>query len=231
MNVLLWVRFSRMERLNRFYKGTAMDTAKYMQKGLLCIITGWMILSSCACAGSIYAKRRQHSKSLYADDKANQIGDILTIIIKEDHKVDNKVNRDLSRTSNKELALAADDIQVGPVNNGIDLGVNIGSNKSLSGKADYKDERSIEDSITVVVQDIHPNGNLVVIGTRTREINTDKQIIQVSGIVRPSDILFDNTITSEQVANFQMVAISEGVSADYNNSGWLGGFLDAIWPF
>ena len=194
-----------------------------------------LILASAACpleAGSIWAKRGQTSKPLYADDKATEIGDILTIIINEDHKVDNKVKRDLNRTSDRALSMSGDDLSVAHVMPTVSkVNVDLASEKSLSGKSDYKDERTIEDRITVVVEDVHPNGNLLVIGTRTREVNGDKQIIQVSGIVRPRDIKFDNTIRSEQIANFQMVALSEGVTKDFTKPGWLGKFLDAIWPF
>lgn len=183
-------------------------------------------------AGSIWAKRGQSSKPLYADDKANQIGDILTIVISEAHKVDNKVKRDLNRSSDRSFEISDDDISIGHLIPSVSkLKVDVESQKSLSGKSDYKDERKIDDRITVVVEDIHPNGNLVVIGTRTREINGDTQIIQVSGIVRPRDIKFDNTIRSEQVANFQMVSLSEGVTKDFTKPGWLGQFLDKIWPF
>lgn len=191
-----------------------------------------LAVSAGACGGSIWAKRSQNSKPLYADDKANQVGDILTIIIFEDHKVDNKVERDLERTSNRSLGISSGDISIGHVlPNVSEVNLDLASDKALSGKSDYTDERSIEDRITVVVEDIHPNGNLVVIGTRSREVNGDKQIIQVSGIVRPSDINYENTVRSEQVANFQMVAISEGVTKDFTDPGWLGKFLDAIWPF
>ena len=198
--------------------------AVFLLVGLMAVSTTW--------GGSIWAKRSQNSKPLYADDKANQIGDILTIIISEDHKVDNKVERDLERTSDRTLGLDRGDLTITTVLPKVPaVNVDLGSEKSLSGKSDYKDERSIEDRITVVVEDIHPNGNLVVIGNRSREVNGDKLIIQVSGIVRPSDIDYTNTVLSEQVANFQMVAISEGVTKDFNDPGWLGKFLDAIWPF
>jgi flagellar L-ring protein precursor FlgH len=183
-------------------------------------------------AESIWAKRSPTSKALYADDKANQIGDLLTIVINEDHKVDNKVKRDLSRDSSKSLNIGEKSVSVEHVLPTVpEINVELGSSKSLKGKSDYKDERSIEDQITVVVVDIHPNGNLVVIGTRSRDINGDKQIIQVSGIVRPSDIAFGNSIRSERVANFQLVALSEGVTESYNNPGWLGKMLDKVWPF
>jgi flagellar L-ring protein precursor FlgH len=183
-------------------------------------------------ASSIWAKRASTSKALYADDKANQIGDLLTIVISEEHKVDNKVKRDLSRNSSNQFGIGEKDISVEHILLTVpEVNVDLSSSKSLQGKSDYKDERSIEDSITVVVVDIHPNGNLVVIGTRSRDVNTDKQIIQVSGIVRPSDIAFSNTVRSERVANFQIVAISDGVTESYNNPGWLGKILNKIWPF
>lgn len=191
-----------------------------------------LAISSSACGGSIWAQRGQNSKPLFADDKANQVGDILTIVILEDHKVDNKIERDLERSSTRTLGVGSDDLSVGHIlPNVSEVNVDLASEKALSGKSDYKDERSIEDRVSVIVEDIHPNGNLVVIGTRSREVNGDKQIIQVSGIVRPSDIGYDNVIRSEQVANFQMVAISEGVTKDYTSPGWLGKVLDAIWPF
>ncbi len=192
-------------------------------------LTAW---AGSAEAGSIWAKRSQASKPLYADDKANQIGDVLTIIISEDHKVDSKVERDLSRSSERSFELNDDDLSIGHIIPSVSkVKVDVDSEKTLSGKSDYTDERTIEDRITVIVEDVHPNGNLLVLGTRTREINGDTQIIQVSGIVRPRDIRFDNTIRSEQVGNFQMVSLAEGVTKDFTKPGWLGKFLDAIWPF
>jgi len=190
------------------------------------------VLSACTEAGSIWAKRGSTSKSLYADDKAIQVGDLLTIIINEAHKVDNKVKTDLQKSTSNSVSIPGNENYIEHVIPSVpNVSVSAESDKKVSGKADYKDERSVEDRITVVVQDIHPNGNLVVIGTRSRDISGDKQTIQVSGVVRPSDILYGNTIRSEQVAEFQLVAISDGPSKNYNNPGWLGKFLDIIWPF
>lgn len=191
-----------------------------------------LVLTSVCQAGSIWAKKSATSKALYADDKAIQVGDLLTVVINEDHKVDNKVKSDLQKSTSNSLRINGDDNKIEHVIPNVpDVSLGASSNKSVNGKADYKDERSIEDRITVVVQDIHPNGNLVVIGTRTRDISGDKQTIQVSGVVRPSDISYDNTVRSEQIADFSLVALSEGPTKSYNNPGWLGKFLDFIWPF
>jgi flagellar L-ring protein precursor FlgH len=197
------------------------------------ILTAILAIALCATcqAGSIWAKRSANSKSPYADDKAIQIGDVLTIVISEEHKVDNKVKRDLQKTTSDSLTFDGTANKIQGIMNLPTVGVDAEASRKLNGKADYKDERSIEDSITVVVEDIHPNGNLVVIGTRTREISGDKQTIQVSGIVRPSDISYENKVSSKQVANFQLVVIGEGPTNDYNNPGWFAKFLSWIWPF
>jgi flagellar L-ring protein precursor FlgH len=79
--------------------------------------------------------------------------------------------------------------------------------------------------------DVLPNGNLVVMGTRRRNIAGDTQTIEASGIVRPSDIAYDNTVQSERVADFNIVTKNGGVSAPYTKPGWLGRVFDVIWPF
>ncbi len=105
------------------------------------------------------------------------------------------------------------------------------SDNSLKSKADFKDERSFTDQVTVVVVDILPNGNLVVTGTRDRDIAGDIQTIEVSGIVRPSDIAYDNTVKSQQVANFRIVTKNSGISSPYTKPGWLGRIINIIWPW
>ena len=196
---------------------------------LVLALTALVLFSTtCSHAGSIWAKRNKDMKTLYADDVARQIGDVLTVKITEDSKVDNKAKRDLqketdrSTTFNGELGKFAD---LG------DMGISAGSDNELKSKADYTDERSFVDSITVVVMDILPNRNLVVMGTRTRNIAGDIQTIEVSGIVRPSDVAFDNTVQSEKVADFRIVSKNGGISAPYSRPGWLGRIFDAIWPF
>ncbi len=195
-------------------------------------IASLMLLSMTCQADSIWAKKGSAGKSTYADDKAIQVGDVLTIIISEIHKVDNKVKSVQSKSTSDSLTFDGNANFIEHVIPSVpSVGVDADSSRSLDGKSDYKDERKIEDRITVVVEDIHPNGNLVVVGTRMRDISGDKQTIQVSGIVRPSDISYSNTIRSEQVANFQLIANSDGPTKDFTTPGWFSKFLGWVWPF
>lgn len=198
------------------------------------VLTIAMLLGTMAApleADSLWAKRDSNRKTPYADDVARHIGDVLTITIVEDSKVDNKAKRDLQketeRSSNFNGELNIDHIL--PSIPGFTM--NAESANELSGKADFKDERSFEDSVSVVVIDILPNGNLVVIGTRDRDIAGDVQTIEISGIVRPSDIAYDNTIASAKVANFRIVTQNSGVAAAYTQPGWFGRIFDVLWPW
>jgi len=190
-----------------------------------------LLSATCSRAGSIWAKRDKNMKDLYADDVARQIGDVLTIKVAEDSKVDNKAKRDLMKETDKSATfdgrLGIDHIL--PSIPGFTMDAE--SSNELKSKADYKDERKFLDSITVVVMDILPNRNLVVMGTRHRNIAGDIQTIEVSGIVRPSDIAFDNTVKSEQVADFRIVTKNAGIAAPYTRPGWLGRIFDIVWPF
>jgi flagellar L-ring protein FlgH len=182
-------------------------------------------------AGSIWARRDTNMKTVYADDVARNIGDVLTIIIVEDSKVDNKAKRDLQKETDRSSAFNGD-LNIDDVLPSIPgFTMNAESANEMKSKADLKDERSFEDRISVVVVDILPNGNLVVIGTRDRNIAGDTQTIEVSGIVRPSDITFTNMVRSEQVANFRIVSQNGGISAPYTRPGWLGRVFDVLWPW
>jgi flagellar L-ring protein precursor FlgH len=202
---------------------------------VLVLIILVLLPATCLQAGSIWAKRDKNMKDLYADDVARQIGDILTIVISEDSKVDNKAKRDLKKDTNRsnsfngELGITTPNNNILPRMPGFTMSATSGN--ELKSKADYKDERKFEDQVSVVVMDILPNHNLVVMGTRNRNIAGDIQAIEVSGIVRPSDIAFDNTVKSEQVADFRIVTKNSGVSAPYTKPGWLGKIFDVIWPF
>ena len=191
---------------------------------LLIVVSG----ANTVCADSIWAKRDTNAKDAFTDDVARKIGDILTIKISEASKVDNKAKRDLQKKVSKSVSFN------GKIGDYIDLGefgTDASADNTLNGKADFKDERSFVDSISVVVIDIMPNGNLVVKGIRERNIGGDIQIIETSGIVRVSDISYDNTVESERVNDFYIVSKSKGVADPYTRPGWLGRLLDIIWPF
>ncbi|HOK95024.1 MAG TPA: flagellar basal body L-ring protein FlgH [Anaerohalosphaeraceae bacterium] len=183
--------------------------------------------------GSIWARKDANAKNIYADDVARKIGDVLTIVINETSNMTNTSEREMSRTTSRNNQFDGK-IGVEHILTSIPA-VNFGSGttytNTFESEADSKNKRAFFDNITVVVVDIMPNGNLVVNGTCKRNISDDIQEIEVSGIVRPSDISYSNTVDSKRVANFNIIAKYKGVAAPYNKPGWLARILDVLWPF
>lgn len=197
---------------------------------VICLV---ICLGTSLQADSIWARRDESKNDVYADNKARHIGDILTILIIEESTIDNKAKRTLSKETSRSASFdgGVSVEHILPEVPSLKLGSGTTHTNTLDGKADYKDEREFTDSISVVVIDIMPNGNLVVSGTRDRKIAGDIQTIEVSGIIRPNDIAFNNTIASAQIANFKIISRNKGVSAPYTRPNWLGKIFDAIWPF
>jgi len=206
------------------------------------LVTGFLALMltapRAAEAGSIWAKANRRAGALHSDDTAKNVGDTLTIVIKEQSKIENETKRELKKDSSRDASITSKldivkalDEATGKLFNLPKLRFSSSGKTKLDGTADYESDRSLIDQITVTVEDRMPNGNLVVLGKRTREIAGDKQIIEVSGIVRPSDITFSNTIRSDQVASFHIVFREEGIDKRYTRPGWLARIFNVLSPY
>jgi flagellar L-ring protein precursor FlgH len=194
-------------------------------------------------AGSIWAKaeaRGDLAVRVYQDDAARQVGDILTIVIDEHSVIENETTREGEKDSSRSISASGtinlEDIyqwwskQPGTFTMPTISGTSDASSE-FEGTAGYESDRSMADEITVTVQDVLPNGNLVVLGCRERNVEGDTQIVQISGIVRPSDITFANTVSSEKVADFRMVVSVTGAEQHWTKPGWLGRILNWLSPW
>jgi flagellar L-ring protein precursor FlgH len=191
----------------------------------------FVILAVCSVflsAGSIWDKRNRSSNHLYTDDTARSTGDIITIIISEISNTENETERTLEKDTGRSSTFNGD---VGDFADLGEFGMSSESSTSLEGNTELEDERIFEDRMTAVVVDVMPNGNLIISGTRSRDISGDTQTIKITGIVRPSDISYNNTIESQQIANFKIVNENAGMSEPYTRTGWLTGILNLLWPF
>ena len=189
-------------------------------------------------AGSIWAKTKGRARALHADDSARKIGDSLTIIIDERSVIENETTRDMKKDTSRSAKTSGTlDLAnvTGPVGKRIfdfpRLDLSSTSSTEFGGSANYDSDRSVADQITVTVEDVLPNGNLVVLGKRQREVAGDRQIVTVSGIIRPSDITFANSVSSKKVADFHIVYSSRGQENHFTKPGWLARILNFINPF
>jgi len=192
-----------------------------------------------ARAGSIWDKANPKTRVIHADDTAKARGDSITVVIAERTTIENDTSRNLEKTDERtaEMSGSFDPLDLANAAPGAKLFtfptlefLSSGESK-FEGDSEYESDHSLIDQVTVTVQDVLPNGNLVVAGTRVREVDGDKQTIRVSGIVRPSDVTFDNTVSSTKVANFKIAYGGKGSEKQWTKPGWLARLMDLFNPF
>ena len=108
----------------------------------------------------------------------------------------------------------------------------IGIENEFEGSANASQQNSLNGSIAVTVSERLPNGNLLIRGEKLITLNQGQEFIRFSGIVRPVDIDFENTVPSTKVADARIIYSEDGILAHANEPGWLAKFFNSPWmPF
>lgn len=183
----------------------------------------------------------QHSDSIFQpatswflleDIKPRRVGDMLTVILEE--KTDARKASDTDTKKATDINISAATLFGVPITaSGREiLKTDLASAHDFSGEAESNQSNSLTGSVTVTVVDVLVNGNLVVQGEKWIHINQGEEYIRLRGIVRPSDIRPNNTISSERVANAEIKYGGAGALANSNRQGWLTRFFNSSWmPF
>ena len=109
----------------------------------------------------------------------------------------------------------------------------LGATNERSNKAQGTTTRSgsLTGTVSVTIVAINESGNFEIKGSRSVTVNFEEQLMVITGIIRPSDIDFDNTIPSSLIANASITYTGDGVIAEEQRVGWLIRALSYVWPF
>lgn len=184
-------------------------------------------------SGSLWSN---DNKSMFADHKAKNVGDIVTVTISESSSASKSATTSSARSSSLDAGVSN---FFGLENNhhitdlGLDmsnlLGAEFTNNYSGNGSTERSGELSA--SLTTQVIGVYPNGNFKIRGGKEVMVNNEVQIIYLTGIIRPVDITAANTIASNKVLNARISYTGKGAISDKQNPGWMTRTIDNIWPF
>jgi len=161
--------------------------------------------------------RQNAYSSLFSDQKANRIGDAITIIVMESSQASNNASTTAGRESTLGFSASGSlDQTLLPKAN-----LNIGSQNDFSGSGSTKTTGLIKTKISASIDSIYANGNMRIIGSKKISINGEEQIIIIKGIVRPSDIYADNTVLSYNISDADITFEGSGIIDNSQHSGWL----------
>lgn len=157
------------------------------------------------------------ARSLFADHKAANVGDAVTILIVEQSSAENGAATKTSRDSKISVSASGgiDDKNIPTISGSAATGNGFSGSGSTSNKGLVKAKLSAK--ITL----IDDNGNLKIEGTRNIIINKEEQIIKISGTIRPQDIGPDNSIYSYNISDAVIVYQGDGIVSSAQGPGWL----------
>lgn len=176
--------------------------------------------------GSLFSAGR----TLFDDERARAVGDVVVVRIEEADSAVHDSSNKLSREADVSLGIE------GPADTAVPavaLSNLFGYRQSsgLEGKGRVARRGEIKAMLPVRVQQILPNGDLYVEGTKVVVISNEKRKLYVSGVVRTADIQPDGSVLSTRIADADITYITEGDAADQERVGWLGWLAKYIWPF
>jgi flagellar L-ring protein FlgH len=165
--------------------------------------------------------------SLYSDSRAFRVGDVVTVTLEETTNASKSAGTKFSKDSGvnvaapgllgKTFAKAAIDLNAG---------------RTFEGDATSTQQNALTGAITVVVQEVMPNGLLRLAGEKLLTLNQGEEFIRLRGYVRAADIDADNKVSSLRIANARIAYSGSGTLAESNSPGWLTRFFTGpLMPF
>ena len=178
---------------------------------------------------------RNGSRAFFKDQRAMQVGDIMTVKVKftDNAKIENGTKR--SRDSNEDSGITdfAGSKQIKHPATSILPGriLTADSTASSEGKGSVTRQEALQTNVAAVVTQVLPNGNLVVEGKQEIRVNFEIRELIVAGIVRPEDIQSDNTIDSTKIAEARIAYGGRGQITDVQQPRYGQQVLDVLLPF
>lgn len=181
---------------------------------------------------------RQGAKAFFKDQRAANVGDIITIKVAINDKAELDNTSEQKRDGDSDTlsidALGGLETKLGKIlPDAVDPTnlVNINSSKESKGEGKIDREEEIDLTMAAIVTQVLPNGNLVIQGSQEIRVNYELRQLIVSGIIRRADIKSDNTIDSSQIAELRMAYGGRGTISDVQKPRYGREILDIIMPF
>src|SRR3569833_330057 len=175
------------------------------------------------------------SRAFFKDQRAHQVGDLLTVAVNITDKANIENDTSRSRTNKedsgitdfigaKTLGTQAQKVLPGRI-------LTADSTSSSEGKGSVDRKEALQATDAAVVTPVPPNGNLVAEGKQEIRVNFEIRELVVAGIVRPEDIQSDNTIESTKIAQARIAYGGRGQIMDVQQPRYGQQVMDVLLPF
>jgi len=147
------------------------------------------------------------------DLRASRVNDLVTIVVAERASAVAKGTTKTTRASSAKSSITA---LKGPVKPGGPLAnlASLNGASQLAGEGTTSRETLLTTTLSARVTHVLPGGAMVIEGSKEVQVNSEQQTITVRGVIRPSDLSPDNTVSSDRLAHLEVRISGKGVVND-----------------
>ena len=184
-----------------------------------------------AVANSLW---RPGSRTFLRDQRASQVGDLVTILvsIQDNAQLQNRTQR--ARTGNDTMGmpeLFGMQTRWLPRAASPSTLVDASGTQSTDGNGTVRRVETVNLRLAATVTQVLPNGNLVVAGRQEVRVSAELRELAVQGVIRPEDIASDNTIRHDRLAEARIAYGGRGTLSDLQQPRYGQQLMDVLLPF
>jgi flagellar L-ring protein FlgH len=161
------------------------------------------------------AAREPWITDLTSDARARHVNDLLTIRVVESLSASGSADSNIGKTAGASAGLPS------PIGPWLDKFLPSSSDTKFNGSGGTTRTTELSVMLTARVTEVLPSGDLVVEGVREVDINGDRSVVVLSGVVRAQDVQPGNLVLSTQIGQLRIRSLSAGLMQDSLTPGWI----------
>lgn len=177
--------------------------------------------------GAIYQPQRGF-RPLFEDRRPHMIGDVITIVLDEEVSASKNARSNAGRSSSASFSADTLPDSLAAL---ADYGFDLGGDSDFEGGGGSEASNTFTGTLTVMVTDVMPNGNLRVQGEKEIAINQGREFIRFAGVLDPLAVSGDSTVPSSRVADARIEYAGDGYISQAQRMGWLQRLFLNVSPF
>ena len=180
---------------------------------------------------------RPGSRAFFKDQRAAQVGDIVTVVV---NIGDNAVlNNATTATRTGAQTVGVPDLfgLQSSITRALPRGIDLTKLASTStagsavGNGNITRNETVQLRVAGTITQVLPNGNLAVAGKQEVRINSELRDLVITGVIRPQDIMSDNTVFHDRMAEARISYGGRGQLTDVQTARYGQQILDIVSPF
>jgi flagellar L-ring protein precursor FlgH len=176
---------------------------------------------------------RPGSRAFFKDQRAAQVGDIVTVVVNMNDAANLKnvtsTNRSSTETAGMPNFFGLEKMVPKAVTPATLLAANSGNNNTGTGQIQRNEAVTLR--LAGVVTQMLPNGNLVIAARQEFMVNGELRDLQITGVIRPQDIASDNTVLHDRMAEARIAYGGKGTLTELQRARWGQQMMDILMPF